>query len=150
MTAQTPDKLQNDHPRVDFGDLRLYGLIRSDPSSAHCWSGVLGEPFDYPRTPAPRDGGYSTACYRGYVASHVLNADGTLTLSHFEYTVFEPAVIDGANSVSIRMEEDVVNQSVTGDFWMVLRPNFYTDPTTFVPFRKGRIVEDKSQWIVST
>ena len=107
-------------------------------------------PFDFPQAPKAGIGSTSTACYRGYVASFTLNADGTLTLAHFEYTTFEPAVVDGKDSVSINVIEDAVGQNVEGDFWMVLRPHFYTDPTTFVPFRDGRIVEDQSEWIVAT
>ena len=149
MTAQAADKLLNNHPRVDFGDLRLYGLIRSSPTESNRWSGVLGEVFDYPRLPRDQKDGYSTACYRGYVASHRLNPDGTLTLVGYEYTHLEPTTIDGKESVSIQTEEDAVNESVTGDFWMILRPHFYSDPSTFVPFRDGHIIEDRSQWIVS-
>lgn len=149
MTAQVADKLLNKHPHVDFDDLRLYGLIRSTPTESKCWSGVLDELFDYPRPPREQKDGYCTACYRGYIASHRLNPDGTLTLIGYEYMHPEHAIIDGKESASIQVEEDAVNESVTGDFWMILRPHFYSDPSTFVPFRDGHIIEDRSQWIVS-
>ena len=149
MTAQAADKFQNNHPRVDFGDLRLYGLIRTPPSESNRWSGVLGDAFDYPRLPREQTDGYSTACYRGYIASHRLNPDGTLTLIGYEYMRLEPTTLDGQGSVSIQIDEDLVNESVTGDYWMILRPDFYSDTSTFVPFRDGHIIEDRSQWIVS-
>lgn len=148
MTAQSADKLLNNHPRIDFGDLRPYGLIRSSPAKLHRWSSVLGEAFDYPRPPRKREDACSTACYRGYVASHRLNRDGTLTLIGYEYTHTEFVVLDGNKTMSIEVEEDPVNDSVTGDFWMILRPSFYAGPSTFVPFRDGHIIEDRSQWLV--
>jgi hypothetical protein len=148
MTAQTADKLQNNHPRVHFGELRLYGLIRCQPTESHRWSGVLGRVFDYPRPPRQQTNGYSTACYRGYVARHELNFDGTLMLTCYEYTTMVPAIVAGKQSVAIDVEEDLVNQIICGDFWMIMRPDFYSDPTTFVPFHDGHIVEDRQLWIV--
>lgn len=149
MTAQVADKLQNNHHCVHFGDLRLYGLIRTSPTESNRWSGVLGDVFDYPQLPRKQTDGYSTACYRGYVASHRLNPDGTLTLICYEYMRMKPTTIEGKESVSIEIDEEPVNALVTGDFWMILRPHFYSDPSTFVPFRDGHIVEDRSQWLVS-
>ena len=145
MTAQGSDLFENNHPRVDLGDDRLYGLIRGEPSADRSWSGVLGEVFDFPTPPSPR-GGYNTACYRGYIASFVLNPDGTLTLVHYEYLTHKPAVVDGKDSVHLDIERDSVGKTISGDFWMVMRPHFYSDPTTFVPFRDGHVVEDQSEW----
>ena len=148
MTAQTADKLRNNHPRVDFADLSLFGLTRSDPACANRWSGVLGDVFDYPCPPRGQIESHSTSCVRGYVASHVLNGDGTLSLSHYEYMVYRFETIDGRDSLSIDIEEDRIDQCVRGDFWMIMRLEFYSDPTTYVPFRNGQIVEDQSQWQV--
>lgn len=144
MTAQASDKLRNDNPRVDFGDLHCYGLIRSHPKDAHPWDGVLGDIFDYPRPPRQQADSYCTGLYRGYIASHVLNNDGTLTLAAYEYMGFDQTE---EGNTSLRFDEDPVDQPIAGDFWLILRPHFYTDPTTFVPFRDGHIVEDRSQWI---
>ena len=148
MTAQVADKLPNAHSRIDFGELRMYGLIRQDPSEENCWSGVLGDVFDHARPPRKQTGTYCTACYRGYVASHLLNADGTLTLLGYEYMHPEDAAVQGKVATPIDVEKDPVNERVPGDFWMVLRLRFSDGPTTFVPFRDGHIIEDRRQWIV--
>lgn len=145
MTAQASDKLRNDNPRVDLSDLRCYGLTRSPPAESNAWDGVLGDVFDFPRPPRQQPtGNYCTACYRGYIASYVLNADGRLTLAGYEYMALDRSD-DG--KASLRFDEDPVNEPIAGDFWLILRPHFYTDPTTFVPFRDGRITEDRSQWV---
>ena len=148
MTAQRADTLLNNHPRVDFGELLLYGLMRSSPIESHRWLGVHGETFDYPRLPRKHADAVSTANYRGYVASLRLNPDGSLTLVGYQYEHMKGATVNGKASLSIEIEEDLVNELVTGDFWMILLPDFYSKPATFVPFCDGHIVEDRSQWIV--
>lgn len=148
MTAQAADTLLNNHPRVDFGELRLYGLIRSSPIESHRWLGVHGETFDYPRLPCKHADTVSTGNYRGYVASLRLNPDGSLTLVGYQYHHTKGATVDGKATLSIEIEEDLVNELVAGAFWMILMPDFYSKPATFVPFRDGHIVEDRSQWIV--
>lgn len=149
MTAQTPDKLCNDHPRVDFGDLRLYGLTLHQPIPTEPWLVAFRPPpFDYPQRPKQGIGVQSTACYRGYVAFFVLNGDGTLTLSRFEYETWEPIVLDGKESFAIDVIEDPVGRAITGDFWMVLRPQYFVGPTTYVPFSEGTIAEAQSEWVV--
>jgi hypothetical protein len=144
MTAQASDNLRNDNPRVDFDTLRCYGLTRSAPTETSKWSGVLGGVFDFPRPPRQRPDTYCTACYRGYIASYVLNPDGALTLAAYEYTTLDVSV---GGTASLRIDEDPVSEPITGDFWLILRPHFFTDPTTFVPFRNGRVIEDRSQWV---
>ena len=39
-----------------------------------------------------------------------------------------------------------VNETLTGDFFMVMKPRFY-GLRTYVPFRDGVIVEDADQWV---
>lgn len=140
MTAQWADKLKCEHPGISFDDLYCYGVTRKNPFECAGWDGVIGDLFDYPRKPIERTGGLCTACYRGYIASLVLNEDGTLTLAKFEY--FTPT-----DSNPLNFEQDIVNKILTGDFWLILRRNFETGPTCFIPFRNGRIIPDRSQWV---
>lgn len=140
MTAQWADNLTNKHPCVSFGDFRCYGLTRRKPAECLGWDGVLGDLFDFPRPPIPPMRGCCTGCYRGYIANLVLNADGTLALASFDY--FRPT-----DANPIHFDNDPVGEKITGEFWLMLRPDFYTDPTIFVPFRDGQIIADQSQWV---
>ena len=155
MTLKAFHKLLNEHPHVDFCDLGIYGLIREGPYEFLRWSGQLLAEFDYPRLPRKNNDRYFTVSYLGYVeyrdylASHRLNRDGTLTLIGYEYVHLESAIVDGKDSVSIQIEQDLVNEPVSGDFEMILQPYFDSDLLTFVPFRDGHIIEDRSRWFVS-
>ena len=61
MTAQVPDAIENMHPDVHFGDLKLYALARGEIRSNRGW----GEDYELPVDPAPGKP-VSTACYQGF------------------------------------------------------------------------------------
>jgi hypothetical protein len=44
-----------------------------------------------------------------------------------------------------KAQTQAVNETLTGDFWLVMKHNFF-GPRTYVPFRDGRIVEDELEW----
>lgn len=131
MTVQAPEKLVNEHPRVDLSGLSLYGVIRGDCRSNHGYGD--GNAF-MTRPSPPADATVCTALWRGYIATFVLQADGRLRLECFEY----PLDIE-----NWRRQE--VNELLVGDFWMLMTHVFF-GPRTYVPFRDGAIVEDKEQW----
>lgn len=132
MTAQFPDKLVNKHPRVKLAGRRLYGVIRGDPrTSRNGWGD--GPAFVTP--PARPDAAIRcSALWRGYVATFVLEPDGRLRLSTFEYML------------SIHeWQKQEVDELIDGDFWVVMKPAFF-GPRTYIPFRDGVVVEDQEAW----
>jgi hypothetical protein len=132
MTAQTPDSLINRHPRVRFNKLALYHVVRGDIHRKD--SGGWGDGCAYrARAVVPEDVNRSTGLWRGYVATFVLERDGRLRLRSFKFRI-------ARTSRSQR-----VNEFIEGDFWMVLKRQFFAE-RTYVPFRDGIIVEDRSQW----
>ncbi|MEM7317068.1 MAG: hypothetical protein AAF497_28375 [Planctomycetota bacterium] len=120
MTAQIPEEFLNEHPRVDFPLLKLF-----------CVSA------DLPETPkSSKNAVRSTALWRGYIGTWRLNLDGTLDLLRFTYPHF-----DAGKSKS----QEFTAKPARGDFWLDFRP-FFEGPQTKVPFRSGKIVEDREQW----
>jgi hypothetical protein len=131
MTAQVPDKLINEHPRVDFGDLQLYGIIAGDIRPSCDWP----KPFRLPTPPSPpANAATSSAWWRGYIATFRLNPDGTLDHLCYEYSLSSKEWVPQS-----------VNDRLTGDFWLDMRPHF-DDKRTYVLFRDGHVVEDRDQW----
>ena len=41
----------------------------------------------------------------------------------------------------------LVNERLTGDFFLVMKESFFSRERTYVPFRAGRIVEDRAEWL---
>jgi hypothetical protein len=131
MTAQRAENLLNEHPRLRLDGLKLYAIIRGDPRDNYGW----GEKFEFPVPPSPpANRAVCSAWWRGYVATFRLNADGTLDHVRYEYSV----------SIDNWVSQEV-NARLTGDFWLRMAPTFF-GPKTFIPFRGGRIVEDRDEW----
>ena len=131
MTQQFPEQLTSHHQCLDFTDLALYRLFRGIPEAP--------EPLVYPTPPTPNSDIYCTALDRGYVAELVLDADGFLTVVAFRYC---SNVADQAWNIA------PMSDRIDGDFWLDFRPEYWGDQT-FVPFRDGRLVCDRSEWRTS-
>ena len=132
MTAQYPEKLVNEHPRVKLDRLYLYHVIRGDlNSSNYGW----GDGTAFSTQPnVPSNAMRCSALWRGYVATFVLQSDGRLRLTAFEFML----------SLS-KWKKQNVDEVIKGDFWLVMKPAFFA-PRTYVPFRDGVIVEDRVTW----
>jgi len=132
MTAQYPDKLVNKHPRVKTSGLHLYGVIRGDPRTSRAgW----GDGLAFTTKPSPPSfAARSTALWRGYVATFLLQSDGRLRLVAFEYML-------GLR----KWQTQEVDELLDGDFWLVMKPEFNAQ-RTYIPFRDGMVVEDQGEW----
>jgi hypothetical protein len=131
MTAQISDKLVNLHPRVEIDGLLLYGVIRGDPREPPTgW----GDGAAFAAKPTTEASVTCTALRRGYVATFILQPDGRLKLTSFEYllSIWE-------------WQKQEIDELVGGDFWLVMKPNFDGD-RTYMPFHEGVVVEDRGQW----
>ncbi|WP_146459384.1 hypothetical protein [Rubripirellula tenax] len=114
--------------------------MRQTPIAAHPFDvAELTDTFDYPTPPTAPAIRRLTSLGRGYIAHHILNADGTLTVTHFE-------IPDSTTSSRVIVER--VDEPVTGDFWLVMRSGFFDDKTTYIPFRTGKLVENQSKWVI--
>jgi hypothetical protein len=133
MTAQAPDALINNHPRVKLRGLHLYRIIRGDTRANHGW----GERYIFTKTPQPpKDVPRCSALWRGYIARFRLDEEGRLELVSYRY----PLSLTKSTTES-------VGELLTGDFWLVLKHNFF-GPRTYVPFKDGKLVEGESAWVV--
>jgi hypothetical protein len=128
MTAQVPDAIENKHPDVHFGDLKLYALARGEIRSNRGW----GEDYELPADPAPGKP-VSTACYRGFRSCFRLEPSGEMVLCEYEYPFTE-------------RPPRVVNEKLKGDFFLVMK-EYFRGRRTYVPFVGGRIVADRSEWL---
>ena len=137
MTDQASERLDNAHPDVNFGPLRLYRVITGDITANSGW----GEPYPYATPPNRPDNQIpSSALWRGYVAHSLLGPDGRLTLISYSYPNVRPLG---------RHQSDTVNELLVGDFWLVMKPTFRA-PRTYVPFRDGVILANRSEWTTPT
>jgi hypothetical protein len=118
VTVQDPERLINEHPRLDFGDRSLYYVCGTELP-------VL------PRI--SQDARPSSSLWRGYIATFRLTADGRLELIRYEYPYSDISA------------HDVEQGFLTGNFSLVLR-HLFSGPSIQVPFRDGYVVEDRSQW----
>ena len=129
MSEQLPEHLVNECAEVDFGSLKLYALVKGHRRSKPRWSNQ----YPFRRRPQPSDTAICAPLWRGAIAHYRLLADGRLCLQHYEYP-FDPLQSDEA-----------VEEILEGDFWLMMKSRFYGD-CTYVPFREGRIVTDRSCW----
>lgn len=132
MTAQFPDNLENKHSRVKLDGLHLYGVIRGDPRTSR--AGWGDGPAFSSKPSRPANAVMCTALWRGYVATFVLEPDGRLRLTAFEYML-------GLG----KWQKQEVDELLDGDFWVVMKPEFFGQ-RTYIPFRDGAVVEDRDQW----
>jgi len=134
VTAQVPDVLVNEHPRLRLDGLDLYAVIRGD---IHMSPGC-GDRYEFLSKPDPSlTTGRATNLIRGYVAKFRLEPDGGLVLEEYQFP-------DGSFRHSGRQP---VAERLTGDFWIVLKPTFFGQ-RVYVPFCDGRIVEEKRAWVI--
>jgi hypothetical protein len=133
MTIQFSDRLSNECEEVDLWDFGLYGVRVGDITTNHGW----GEPYPLQALPTDEKRKVMTCNWRGYICAYRLRFDGELILERFEYPAILPEVI----------EPDLVEEKLTGDFWLVMKEQF-SGLRTYIPFKDGHIVTDKSQWIV--
>jgi len=133
MTDQASDELINEHPDIDLGDLRLYGIIKSDPP-------IIYESTEYYETVSKPEPDKSTiicsGCWRGYISHYRLNTDGELILEKYEYL---------SDPYGIPILSDAINEPLKGAFWLSMRKCFDCK-STYIPFRSGKIVTDKNEW----
>ena len=129
MTAQAPDKLTNDCPGVDFAGLKLYRVVTAFSSSDR-----RGKPYPFMHHAKEALGTVGTALWRGHVSCYRLTAEGRLQLEGFEYPT-------GGDVTRER-----VSEALQGEFWLVLGDSFFGS-RTYVPFRNGVVVADRSQWL---
>lgn len=127
MTAQLPDRLINNHPRIALKDLQLYGVICGDPRASESGWGD-GPAFAQPARPI--NTAVTSGLWRGYVATFVLQPDGRLKLDSFD--------VKSAQRL-------VINELIDGDFWLVMKPWFH-GLRTYIPFKAGYIVEEQVEW----
>ena len=131
MTAQASESLVCDYPFLDFGEWRLFGVIRGEPSEAnHGWGDRVAV---YRAEPGPAET-MTTANWKGYTERWQLTRDGHLVLLGFEYDDDE-------------REEQVrdVGEQIEGQFYLVLKSEF-EGPRLYVAFRDGVLVADRSAW----
>src|SRR5262245_58021506 len=105
MTAQFPDRLVNKHRGVKLGRLHLYGVIRGNPRQSR--SGWGSGPAFSTRPDRPAAATRCSALWRGYVATFVLQSDGRLRLTAFEYML-------GLRE----WQRQEVDELLGGDFWL--------------------------------
>jgi hypothetical protein len=77
-----------------------------------------------------------TANWKGYTEEYRLTKEGQLVLERYSYR----------HNPFGRWWPKRVNETLSGDFFMVMKPGF-RELRTYVPFRSGVIVEDVAEWI---
>jgi hypothetical protein len=132
MTAQAADALDNRHAAVDFGELRLYGVITGAIPARY----GQGTPYPFQTQPSfPKDNQVCSALWRGYIAEFLLAQEGVLTLEAYCFP-FAP-----------RKPRQAVGERLTGEFWLGMKSKFAGN-RVYVPFRVGIIVAEESKWVI--
>ena len=130
MTNQRSDDLINEFPEIEFGNLRVFGVATGDITQNHGW----GIDYKFKSEPNPTKGVMCSSLWRGYVSHYKLLSNGTLILEYFEYPLDK------------NQRPDIVNEELEGDFWVVMKETFRGE-RTYVPFRSGKVVSNKSEWV---
>ena len=125
-----PDILVNHCPEIDLGTLSLYRVSRGHPTK------IFSFDRDYRFRVRPKPRSMGTHCYRGYVSEYELRSNRELRLCAYTY----PEILRRT------CERTVVNEPLTGDFWLTLRSGFAAPPL-YVPAISGRICADETQWL---
>lgn len=128
MTAQCSENLILNNSEVNFNGLSLFDVFVSVNEA--------GERQPYPFIAKGDDAKmtYCTALWRGYVSTYELDAEGGLTLVELSYPFTPDAT------------PQTVHERLEGDFWLDLREGFF-GPGVQVPFKAGRVVSDRQQWL---
>jgi hypothetical protein len=79
----------------------------------------------------------ATHMIRGFVSVYRLKADGEIVLEEYRFP----------GSSFRRWERQYVGESLTGDFWLEFRPDFYGQKVR-VPFLDGHLIEEKTAWYI--
>jgi len=133
MTAQIANHLINECPDVDFSHLHLYALLIGDVRAEE-------STISYSFTQQPDESKINvlSACWSGYTSTYKLTKNKELALIGFKYPAFTPENI----------EPDKTYELLTGDFWLMMRPNFFED-SIYIPFKNGKLITDQSEWCFS-
>ncbi len=121
MTNPRPHSLKNKCYKVNLRNRRLYSI------NAGPWHPEMGPSGRAPFKSVPSEPKLICRCH------FVLEENGDLYLKKFTYP----------HSRSVF--SDVVNEKLTGDFWLTFRWRPFGDGL-YVPFVDGVIVFDRSQW----
>jgi hypothetical protein len=131
MTAQSSDGFTNEHPSLALGAWSVFHVMRGEPSSENHGWGERGVSVHRVVPVAPQV--VTTANWKGCTALYRLTRSGQLVLDRFDF--------DDSSRAS-----QLVNETLEGDFYVVLKSNF-SGPRAYVPFRQGTIVLDQAEWI---
>lgn len=132
MTAQAPDRLESKYEHIDFGELALYAIVQGDVSLNHGW----GVRFTFEAKPIfPEDCGISSGLWHGYISEFSIDRNGRLTLDSFLFPT------------APGKPRQLVGEKVEGDFWLVMKSDFFGD-RVYIPFKDGGVIADESKWIV--
>jgi hypothetical protein len=126
MTAHISDNLINDHPRVKLRGLQPFGVICGNIRANYGW-GDHHYKFANPGC---------SGLWKGCTATFRLDAGGQLELISYQLPNSSP-----------ESQAELVNEKLSGDFWLVLKPE-RSGPRTYVRFKQGTIVEDQSAWLI--
>lgn len=130
MTAQLPERLENDLRGLNLHGLFLYKvLIASDPLNhgTHL-------PYPFKSIPSPDKHRISTALYRGCVSVFRIQTNGSLMLEGFDYS------FQDRNRSFERVDEPL-----EGDYWLLMRAGF-AKQAVYVPVRDGVVTKDRNAW----
>ena len=134
VTAQIPDTLKNNHPKVDFGNLSIQAVVIGDITKEHGWGVGF---YKMPILPNPPKGRTCSALWSGYIKNFELLETGQLKLVSYSYPFADTK----------ERPIDEVNLLLEGNFWLVMKSDF-EGPKVFVPFVDGFIETDYNQWQV--
>jgi len=130
MTEQSCEDLKNEHPELDLGKWRVYGVIRGVPNDENHGWGTRERAY---RTDPGEVEMVRTSNWKGYHEAWKLRADGRLVLDRIEFDEYG-------------REPLVANEVVEGDLFLVLKSTFES-PRVYIPFESGVIVLDRSRWL---
>src|SRR6266481_4057749 len=129
MTTQSPEKLINECAAVDFGNLKIYGVLTGDVTDTQKHTR-----YEFTSKGNPKKFTMCTALWRGYVSTYRITRDGELVLERIEYPFTKNA------------EPDSVCEKAVGDFWLDMREGFLKRKI-YVPFVLGKLLTNRDKWV---
>jgi len=146
MTAQIPDQLIIDLPGVDIGALQLYALIRGiDPTINYGWGDEIIKHASVSAILASHPNQYFTALHRGHIGSYRLQSDKRLLLE--KISCYTGITIDQDDEPKIQFQDYLVNEIIAGDFWLVMKSQFF-GRRTYIPATDGKVIINKKLWVI--